>query len=111
MTISLQQRIMFGVLCIHVPECTHMSLALNSPACDGYTPRGSDIVTLELGFRGAEVGVGSRKVVAAAPSRFLRDKRENRSLACAAITRPEITKPERDHLDLDAAHRYYQAHF
>ncbi len=50
MTISLQQRIMFGVLCIHVPECTHMSLALNSPACDGYTPRGSDIVTLELGF-------------------------------------------------------------
>ncbi len=76
------------------------------------TPLGDQtLFTLELGFRGAEVGVRSRKVVAAALSRFLRDKRENRSLACAAITRPQITKPERDHLDLDAAHRYYQTHF
>ena len=68
--------------------------------------------TLELGFRGAEVGVGFRKVVAAALSTsFLRDNRENRSLACAAITRPKVAKPERDHLDLDAARRHYQAHF
>ena len=49
MTISLQQWIMFGVLCIRVPECTHMSLALNSPVCDGYTPRGSDIVYAGVG--------------------------------------------------------------
>lgn len=111
MTISLQQWIMFGVLCIHVPECTRMSLALSSPAYNGYTPRGPDIVTLELGFRVAQVSVGPQKVVVAALSRFVRDKRANRSLACAAITCPEITKPERDHLDLDAARRYYQAHF
>ena len=49
MTISLKQWIMFGVLYIHVPECTHMSLALNSPVGDGYTPRGPDFVYAGVG--------------------------------------------------------------